>query len=849
MRRPINHAMMPEGVTGHPALAFCAPPRPSRRRPPPAARLGSARLGRSRENALARRRRERASEARQTAKRSSTASRRRGERPRGGVQIGNSVVVVGVVVAATPSPSSARELVRGGAAWRESLRRSARGGSPGTLSRPSLAARALGAGLAALGVMTYRPPETAATGQGEAHDGAEPQSARADDVRDPGATEDAVHLADVAREVAEEQAANENSEQAGTAIVDSNEETIKEESEALIAADQKEQTAASEVAQTPGEVPEHVRTGFGFLRDGLSAAVPAVNTGFSLAQAGTDIGFFVGKKAASAPFEAARWLGVPATEAPRQTLEGVLDFAHGLTRAGIDLSSDITLASMGASDGALGLTGAQRGQTMKSLTEYVEGLRGVDDSYHTKEALLGLSVLLSQLSGELTVKNPLKLMAGARALSEVQRAHRDKRLEAWRETPESKQATAIPPQEVVDEWFRYTQFAVAAYGHHALHFLGIAGPGTSRWSFKGERAAIRGITGIPEEDVIVLQQGGETYRPGHFVAVSHITQSVVVSIRGTMRPQDVLTDLVCEQTELVSMYDEEGEVIEGHAHKGFMKSAQRLANDLHETVVELLRANPGYELVITGHSLGAGVATVLTLLWARMPVFRERNIRAFAYGAPCTVSHDIARAPFTRKHVTSIIVGDDIVSRLSLSSFQDLQRGMIAMAPASSVPLAEKADIYANLERSKPEDKLYSAGRVYMLNSDEFGGEPLVEIDPVNILDAIELTSAMFSIHLPSEYVRSLRELRLKAMSRPEQPALSSEGSAATLPALDTSASEAEMLAAEASPERDEDVGTDASTSESTHAATDDTAYELTTAAAADDDVATADDKEDVSNQ
>mmetsp|Transcript_17529 Transcript_17529/g.34463 ORF Transcript_17529/g.34463 Transcript_17529/m.34463 type:complete len:696 (+) Transcript_17529:169-2256(+) len=514
---------------------------------------------------------------------------------------------------------------------------------------------------------------------------------------------------------------------------------------------------------------EDYKTGLGYLRDGLSAAVPAVDTGFNFARSGTDLGFWFGKTAASAPFEAARWLGVPATEGPQNALTSVLDFAHGITRASLDFSNDITRASLGASDGALELSGAERGQTVKSLREYVNGLRGVDDSFHTKDALLGLATLLGQLSGELTVKNPFKLMAGARALSEVQRERRMERLEKWRDSPESKSATQVPDLEVVDEWFRYSQFAAAAYGHHALHFLGIAGPGTSRWSMKGDKAAIRGVTGIPEDDIIILHQGSEMYRPGHFVAVSHISRKVIISIRGTMRPHDVLVDLVCEQEELVSMYDNE-KVIEGRAHQGFMRSAQRLANDLHEPVVELLRSNPGYELVVTGHSLGAGVATLLTLLWARMPIFRDRNIRAFAYGSPCSVSHEIAQAPFTRKHITSIIVGDDIVSRLSLRSFQDLQRAMIAMAPASSVSKEEKSQIYASLERSKPEDKLYSAGRVYMLDSDEFGKEPLVEIDPVNILDAIELTESMFAIHLPNEYVRTLREMRLRAMGAPPSP-------------------------------------------------------------------------------
>ena len=80
---------------------------------------------------------------------------------------------------------------------------------------------------------------------------------------------------------------------------------------------------------------------------------------------------------------------------------------------------------------------------------------------------------------------------------------------------------------------------------------------------------------------------------------------------------------------------------------------------------------------------------MLALLWSEVPLFQERRIHAFAYGAPCSVCHEISQQERTKKHVTSIVIGDDIVSRLSLSSFKDLQRALIAMSP--SLGVGEKA--------------------------------------------------------------------------------------------------------------------------------------------------------------
>eukprot|EP00966_Prymnesium_polylepis_P163229 3772664-Prymnesium_polylepis.1 len=37
---------------------------------------------------------------------------------------------------------------------------------------------------------------------------------------------------------------------------------------------------------------------------------------------------------------------------------------------------------------------------------------------------------------------------------------------------------------------------------------------------------------------------------GHYVVIDHAQSAVVLAVRGTMRLQDVLTDLVCEQVDL-----------------------------------------------------------------------------------------------------------------------------------------------------------------------------------------------------------------------------------------------------------------------------------------------------------
>lgn len=59
--------------------------------------------------------------------------------------------------------------------------------------------------------------------------------------------------------------------------------------------------------------------------------------------------------------------------------------------------------------------------------------------------------------------------------------------------------------------------------------------------------------------------------------------------------------------------------IKGTSHRGFVLSAQTLADDITPIVLETLKEYPDYQLVVCGHSLGAAVATLLTLMWAKIP--------------------------------------------------------------------------------------------------------------------------------------------------------------------------------------------------------------------------------------
>ena len=140
-------------------------------------------------------------------------------------------------------------------------------------------------------------------------------------------------------------------------------------------------------------------------------------------------------------------------------------------------------------------------------------------------------------------------------------------------------------------------------------------------------------------------------RPSFFFAFNADKKLAVISIRGTCGMDELLTDMfhTPEQSSI------------GQAHSGMNSAANFVVDEVLHTIKHLL-VPQNYELVVTGHSLGAGIATLISIM---LKYDTRIESRCVAYAPPPTL--DCQAASKVDGFVTAVVHNDDIIPRFNFS--------------------------------------------------------------------------------------------------------------------------------------------------------------------------------------
>ncbi|XP_038072400.1 diacylglycerol lipase-alpha-like isoform X1 [Patiria miniata] len=156
-----------------------------------------------------------------------------------------------------------------------------------------------------------------------------------------------------------------------------------------------------------------------------------------------------------------------------------------------------------------------------------------------------------------------------------------------------------------------------------------------------------------------------------FVALDHSRRKVIVSVRGTLSMQDWLTDLSADISEIPL----ENCPSDWFGHKGMVGAAVHIKKKLQEELIlsrafthDPERGSQNYELVLVGHSLGAGTVSILSILLR--PDYPK--LQCYAYSPPGGLL-SMPVVEHTKDFVTSLVIGKDIVTRVGLSQMECLR--------------------------------------------------------------------------------------------------------------------------------------------------------------------------------
>ncbi|KAI9263065.1 Alpha/Beta hydrolase protein [Sporodiniella umbellata] len=345
------------------------------------------------------------------------------------------------------------------------------------------------------------------------------------------------------------------------------------------------------------------------------------------------------------------------------------------------------------------------------------------------------------------------------------------------------------PSEMLSPMAHYIKYASAAYGENFMRILGIGDiPAQLPTSHPPNHHAFAHHTQNSIDDILLssytdpspfLQSSLKALV--HYVTVDHSAQAIVLTCRGTLGLSDLLTDLSFDYTEFRawgSTYS---------AHRGMLKAAQRLAIEkgpVFSSIRQGLERYPAYGLILCGHSLGGGVASLLTVLWSQdgrissdsgLPA--NRPLHCYAYGPPGVMC--LALSQRCRGLVTSVVHGYDIVSSLSLGllhDFKNLARSLHAERNVAEEIMARVIQqrmegdeddpwLWAMIKTMRADmtaEKMYPAGIVYWIEQ----APEKIKVSQCDDVQArfseVLFSKSMFMDHSPYLYEKAIEGLSIK---------------------------------------------------------------------------------------
>jgi len=336
-----------------------------------------------------------------------------------------------------------------------------------------------------------------------------------------------------------------------------------------------------------------------------------------------------------------------------------------------------------------------------------------------------------------------------------------KRTQEYKVTKSSLEHQSVKLSQIeFEESKRMGQFALNVYG--------------ATWAWMGDEDKVAKKMGMGDNDKVLMtwfqDQDGDDFCPKFMIFTDEASKSIVLAIRGTFSLADVIVDVICD----------EEKYLDGYAHRGILKGSQKIMKEAQGTLESAFQTHPDHKLVITGHSLGAGTAVLITMgiLKKQYPVVpKGTKIQCLAL-APPPVYRTRKSPEIFRNNIDIFINGNDVVPRLSLANMAKLlamlraldkvdlniQEYLKILAGIEEPEVTENLETFSQILDGVEQDKfpnMQHHGRIFYLRRLQEGHFKIYDTPGNFFSDSLLLFENMISDHLQPYYEEAFSKVKL----------------------------------------------------------------------------------------